>query len=313
MNHFRLKQAQKGAALLVLLLLLFTTYAAFFLSSTNNVNLDQKVANAKQQQLVLAKQTLLAFSMSFADNFAGGSPGRFPCPDSDDDAEGLPNSPCNVSNLPGRLPRRIDIRSGAPFMFSEEGMLNDQRLWLAVSPVYRQSSTAVLNSDTAGMLTLDGQGDIVAMLIAPGVALPGQTRPNNTASNYLESTNSAGMNFVSGLPAYPAELNDRLLPIYRHEVMTLVTVHVVQVIRRILDTYHPANGNTYPTDEPAFQAALTAAPPPAWFTANNWSKVVNYGFVDANTLTISFDGCSITYTVTFGQPDIARSQSSCEV
>jgi hypothetical protein len=198
-------------------------------------------------------------------------------------------------------------------MFSDHGILNDQRFWLAVSPVFRQSSAAVLNSNSAGSLTLDGQNDIVAILIAPGDVISGQTRQNNTAANYLEHTNAAGTAFASSWAANPTLFNDRVPPIYRHEVMTLATARVTQVVRGILTTYHPANGNTYPVDEPAFLAALTAAPPPVWFSANNWGTVINYAFINANSVTVSFDSCAITYTVTFGQPDIARSQASCEV
>jgi hypothetical protein len=313
MKACQLAQQQSGAAVLIFFLILFTSSAAVLLRAINNADFGQAAASRAQQDMVLAKQTLLSFSMSYAENFPGSPPGRFPCPDSDNDAEGLPNTPCNVGNIPARLPRRMDTGAGAPFMFSDHGLLDGQRFWYAVSPAYRQSSAAVLNSNTAGTLTLDGQNDIVAMLVAPGDEMTGQTRPNNTVSNYLESTNVAGTAFVSNWAANPTLFNDRLLPIYRHEVMTLVTARVVQIIRGILTTYHPANGNTYPVDEPTFLAALTAAPPPAWFTANNWGTVVNYTFVNANSVTISFDGCAITYTVTFGQPDIARSQASCEV
>jgi len=308
-----LPQQQLGAAVLILFLILFTTTAAVLLRAVNNANFGLNAANNTQREMVAAKQTLLAFAMSYSENFPGSPPGRFPCPDTDNDADGLPNTPCSASNLPGRLPRRMDTGSGAPFMFSDHGILNDQRFWLAVSPVFRQSSAAVLNSNSAGSLTLDGQNDIVAILIAPGDVISGQTRQNNTAANYLEHTNAAGTAFASSWAANLTLFNDRVLPIYRHEVMTLATARVTQVVRGILTTYHPANGNTYPVDEPAFLAALTAAPPPVWFSANNWGTVINYAFINANSVTVSFDSCAITYTVTFGQPDIARSQASCEV
>ncbi|MDP3517463.1 MAG: hypothetical protein Q8S94_09885 [Pseudohongiella sp.] len=278
----------------------------------NNANFGLAVANNARQEMVLAKQTLLAFAMNNGELMTGGTPGRFPCPDSDNDADGLPNLPCVAIS---RLPRRIDTNTGGPFYISDEGLENGQRFWFAVSPAYRQNSMVTLNSNTNGTLTLDGIDDIVAIIVAPGDALAGQTRHNNTASNYLESTNVGGSSFISSLPANPTAFNDRVLPIYRHEVMTLVTARVVREIRRVLDLYHPANGNTYPADEPAFQAALAAAAPPlpTWFTANSWNTVTNYAFVNTNSFTLNFVGCEIEYTVTFGSPDITRDQFSCEV
>lgn len=312
MNGTHLRKQQSGAAILIFFLVLFTTSAAVLLRAVNNASFGTQLSANTVTEMVAAKQMLLAFAMSYAENFPGSPPGRFPCPDSDNDVNGLPNSPCNANNNPGRLPIRLDTGNGEPFMFSEYGLLNGQRFWYAVSPTYRQSATAALNSSTTGTLTLDGQNDIVAMIVAPGDVLTGQTRPNNTASNYLESTNVAGVSFVSGFPANPSMFNDRVLPIYRHEVMTLVTARVVQVIRERLDTHHPANGNSYPVDEPAFQAVITA-PPLSWLTSNNWDSVANYVFLNSNNVTLSFDGCDIEYTITFGSNDISRSQPSCEV
>lgn len=306
---------QKGAALLIFFLILFTTSAAVLLRAVNNANFGLAAANNTQQEMVRAKEALLAFAMSYAENFAGGPPGRLPCIDSDNDADGLPNIPCNANNNPGRLPTRVTLGPDNSFALSDHGIVNGQRFWYAVSPAYRQSSTAILNSNVPGTLSLDGQGDIVAMLIAPGDALSGQTRPNNVATNYLESSNAAGTVFVSNLPANPTAFNDRVLPIYRHEVMTLVTARVVQMFRPVLNAYHPMNGNSYPLDKPAFLAAIAAAAPPApaWFLAHDWDDEVNYGFVNANTVNISFNGCAITYQLVFSPSTISRSQSSCEV
>jgi hypothetical protein len=88
---------------------------------------------------------------------------------------------------------------------------------------------------------------------------------------------------------------------------------VVQLVQGILTTYYLANGNTYPADEPTFKAALVAAPLPAWFLSNEWHTVINYSVINNNHVSISFNGCAITYTVSsVGQPKIERSQASCE-
>jgi hypothetical protein len=287
-----------------------------FLSAVNNTNVDLIAANNSQREMVEAKQTLLAFAMAYAELFPNNPPGRFPCPDTSNNAEGLPDFPCYTSNVPGRLPRSIVIDSGASFKFSDYGMANDQRFWFAVSPNYAQGSTAVLNSTSLGALRLDRQPDIVAVLIAPGNLLEGKRGGNNTPSNYLENANVRGTTFFSNRTASPATFNDRVLPIYRHEVMTLVTAQVVQLVHRMLTTYYLANGNTYPADEPTFLAALEATPLPDWpdwFKDNQWHTVINYSVIDNNHVSIIFDGCAIEYKFSsVGQPKIERSQASCE-
>jgi hypothetical protein len=309
----RLLQRQNGIALLLILLVLFTGSTAVFLSAVNNTNVDLIAANNSQREMVQAKQTLLAFAMAYAELFPNNPPGRFPCPDTNND--GLPDFPCSGSNVPGRLPQRINTGPDASFKFSDHGMANDQRFWYAVSPDFAQGSSEVLNSSSLGTLSLDSQADIVAVLIAPGNLLSGRSGGNSTRSNYLENANIDGTTFVSNQVADPASFNDRLLPIYRHEVMTLVSARVVQIVRGMLNTYYLANGNQYPEDEPTFLAALEAAPIPAWFVNNQWHTVINYALSsDKSHVSISFDGCAITYTVSsVGQSTIKRSQASCEV
>ena len=309
----RLLQRQNGVALLLIVLVLFTSSTAVFLSAVNNTNVNLIAETSSQRELVEAKQTLLAFAMAYAELFPNNPPGRFPCPDTNNDAAGLPNSPCSSSDEPGRLPRRINTGPNTSFKFSDHGVENDQRFWYAVSPDFAQGSSAVLNSTSLGTLSLDSQTDIVAVLIAPGNLLNGRSGGINSRGNYLENRNVDGTTFVSNRVANPATFNDRVLPIYRHEVMTLVTAQVVQLVHRMLTTYDPDNGKPYPVDESTFLAALEAAPLPDWFKDNQWHTVINYSVIDNNHVSISFNGCAITYTVSsVGQPKIERSQASCE-
>ena len=305
---------QDGVALLLIVLVLFTSSAAVFLSAVNNTNVDLTVANNAQREMVEAKQTLLAFAMAYAELFPDNPPGRFPCPDTNNDAQGLPDFPCYNSNVPGRLPRRINTESGTSFMFSDHGMANDQRFWFAVSPDYVQGSSAVLNSSSPGMLKLDRQADIVAVLIAPGNLLNGKSGGDSSPANYLEDGNVGGTNFVSNQAANPSTFNDRVLPIYRHEVMTLVTAQVAELVRGVLTTYYIKHGNTLPEDQDFFREALAAAALPAWFAGNQWDTVINYELPEENKnrADISFTGCAITYTVSFERPDIERDKASCE-
>lgn len=305
---------QDGVALLLIVLVLFTSSAAVFLSAVNNTNVDLTVANNAQREMVEAKQTLLAFAMAYAELFPDNPPGRFPCPDTNNDAQGLPDFPCYNSKVPGRLPRRINTESGTSFMFSDHGMANDQRFWFAVSPDYVQGSSAVLNSAAPGMLRLDRQADIVAVLIAPGNLLNDKTGGNNSPANYLENTNVRGTNFVSNRATDPTTFNDRLLPIYRHEVMTLVTAQVVQIVHGVLTAYYLEHDKTLPVDQDFFREVLAAAALPAWFADNQWDTVINYKLSEENkkSASISFTGCAIIYTVDFEPLNIKRDKASCE-
>lgn len=74
------------------------------------------------------------------------------------------------------------------------------RLWYAVSPSLRDDDSAYpINSDTLAALRIDGGGEIAAIIIAPGRAIAGQTRPSNNPADHLEGDNANGdLNYVSG-------------------------------------------------------------------------------------------------------------------
>ncbi len=84
-----------------------------------------------------------------------------------------------------------------------------------------------LNSETAGQLTVDGKGDIVAVIIAPGAPIGNQNRnPADTnilteITNYLELANTSiapmDFNFISvdPDPTNFTDFNDRLITITR--------------------------------------------------------------------------------------------------
>ncbi|MCZ6526521.1 MAG: hypothetical protein O6928_08230, partial [Gammaproteobacteria bacterium] len=141
----------------------------------------------------------------------------------------------------GRLPFRIlglaDIRDS-----------NGERLWYAVSDNFRntQSNDAVINSDTPGRLTVDGMGDVVAVIIAPGIPVTGQdSRPSdNDSSEYLEGDNATDddQSFVS---TAGGEFNDRLITITRSELMRQVEIRVLAEVRAVLSQYNNVYG-AYP-------------------------------------------------------------------
>ena len=80
-----------------------------------------------------------------------------------------------------------------------------QGLWYALSDNFRNSpKLEPLNSETEGQLSVDGNNDIVAVIIAPGAPIGNQSRdPADTnilteISNYLETENNdLDLDFIS--------------------------------------------------------------------------------------------------------------------
>lgn len=278
---------------------------------------------ATSEALSQAKAALIAYAVLYADNYppTGAGPGHLMCPDTDApafDANGVPSPPYGTPNAPcgpnaiGRLPQKVTLPSGNIVPLADQGSGVDQQFWYAVANAFIATPNAgvdnTLNSTTPGALTLDGQGDIAAVLIAPGPALNGQTRPSQSAANYLEAGNVSGPNFVSSYPANPANFNDRILPIRRSELMPLVTTKVADEIKKHLDAYHTTNG-AYPADQAALAGALAGAP--QWLTTNNWLATTAYTQISSDRAALVFSGCGITYTLTFGTTTISRSQPRC--
>lgn len=305
----RMPWRQSGAALILFFLALFLSGATVVLTALNNRSPQLARALDLQREMLEVKETLLAHAAMFPENYSSLSPnngpGRLPCPDTDND--GIEN--CAGTGL-GRLPRTVTQTSGGVLPLSTLGVATDQQFWYAVHPSFWRSATTVLNSTTATTFTLDGgAADVVALLIAPGELLPGQTRPSATATNYLEGGNADVPTFFSENNVAPTTFNDRVLPIRRGELMTLVTARVAQQIRQRLDVFHPGNGNSYPA--PAGLAAALAGIA-AWYTDDNWSAAVEtYTQIDANNFSVKFLNCGITYTATFGTPGFVRSQTVC--
>jgi hypothetical protein len=311
MTSFSNKDQQRGAALLIFFVILFTTAATVLLRAVNNIDFSTRTTVTEQQEMAQAKDALLAFALTSADNYAGQSPGRLPCPDTNND--GLANAPC-ANNIRGRLPTHVQLPSGSPFPLSNYGQNSDQRFWYVVNPLYSQDPGGILNSSVAGTLSLDGQPDIVAMLIAPSDSLTGQVRtsPANqlAANNYLEAGNVSGTALVSSLGANPTAFNDRLVPIYRHELMTLATTKVAQEIVNIVRLYRAANP-AYPATSAEFDVAVTnhAA---AWFNSNLWRGVTIISLISATGISFNFTDCDVSYTITYSTLAITRTPYSCE-
>ncbi len=300
-----------GFAVLAIMLLLVVVASLVLVQRLNAAAATSYRLEHSMKSLSRAKEALIGIAAAYPDNYPGEGPGQLPCPDTDDPPDGSPNPPCGPNPI-GRLPWQFfgmnDIRdsSGEP-------------LWYAVSNAYRNNpKTVPLNSNTLGELTVDGNGDIVAIVFSPGPSLTGQNRPSSTVTDYLEGSNSDGDQDFSSQDS--GEFNDLLISISRTELMASVEKRVIGEARQVLRDYFATN-NYYPFAAPLgsdFNAGTEfgmtdlrqgflplndppAGPPPgassnprlalpAWFTTNLWHRFVYFSV--ASGCTANYPNCS---------------------
>jgi hypothetical protein len=280
---------EQGQALLIGSTLVFTLAGR---ARTDIVSNDET-----SLALADAKNALIGYAASDANR-----PGSLPCPDNDNNgnAEAFSGADCpgyvGGSNVyVGRLPWRTlglpDPRAGG----------NRERLWYAVSREFARNpscgAACPLNSDTAGQLTVNGSPaytNIIAIVFAPGSIIDGQLRDTtneNSVVNYLEGENANGDAVFAGATA-STTFNDRLLAITRDVFFPTVELRVAREIRSTLRTYYTTNryypnpapfpgyastSGTYRGNVPTSTCAPVVTPTyPAWFTTNNWHRVMVY-------------------------------------
>lgn len=251
---------QRGVVLIVMMLLLVVT-ASFVLVSKLNAAAtpayrDQQTAHV----LARAKEALIG--RAAADN---NRPGSLPCPDlitnipgknvpNDGVADFFAGNAC--PSYVGRLPwRTLDL--------SEFMDASGERLWYAVSQNFRDHPVVQpINSDKPAQLTLDGAGDIAAVIIAPRESFNGQNRPSNIDDDYLEGENNNDDTvFVSQAAG---NFNDRPIAITRQELMASVEKRILGEVAQTLSTYqtnYSVNAHPWlsPFDNP-FLSTFDGAP-----------------------------------------------------
>ncbi len=311
-------RSQQGAALLILMLALFSVTMAVLLKGLNNRGGQLERQAATIAALMQAKEALIGYAVVHGDLFPGGpGPGHLPCPDTSPPAfaadgspqppSGQPNTPCGPGAI-GRLPHTLAVAA----FHADFGSAIDQQFWYAVGNPFLANPAAgvdnTLNATVTAPLSVDGRGNIAAVLIAPGPALAGQNRPGTNPADYLEGVNSSGPDFSGSPTSSPDTFNDLLVAIDWTEILTPVTARVAEEIKQHLDNFRATNG-AYPADQATFVAALAGAP--LWFTANGWLTTTAYTQVSADQATLIFSGCGITYTITSGIAAISRGQPGC--
>lgn len=292
--NLRLPRNQNGAVLILLFVGLIMASATVIIAGLNNRSPQQQDDIRVRRGLQQAKMEMLAYAALYSDFNTGRGPGRLPCPDFDND--GLMD--CDTSNFLGRLPTNMSrVDAGI-----------DQQFWLAVDPVFQRKTVApvAINSTTTGTITLDSN-PVIALLIAPGPIVAGQARISSanrtTAANYLEGGNATAPDFVTLNSALGLDFNDRVLPIRRDELLTVITPRVVQEIKRVLDAAPP-----YPTTQAAFNAMMTASAT-SWFNANNWLAQVTYTNASVTQAFVTISNCNIRFQITAGATRLVRHSS----
>jgi hypothetical protein len=246
----RARHSQGGYLLLAmaaLILMSTTIYLAGGLAS-------QRVSgeSAKYQALALrdARSALIAYAA-----MEDSTPGSLLCPDSNNNGDSdSANCASSIPEILGCLPwRTLGLAPGEFY--------NIERLWYVLTPEFRNTRPAdertlparQINLDNFGALNLRDQSggttNIIAAVIAPGVAIAQQNRPNLSGCNttnspaYLEAapiggvlySNASASGDVLQIPR-SSVFNDHVLTITREELLR-------PVLRVVLEAFAAPAGN----------------------------------------------------------------------
>lgn len=164
---------QRGIILIGLMVVLVLAAGATFMQQANRSNAMAVEREAKTTAALLAaRDALLARAVIDATR-----PGSLRCPSLDTSGNTPFATPCPayIGRLPWRTLDSADFRDGS-----------GTPLWYALAPAFRDGNTALNHVTSAATISLNGQADIVALIIAPNGALPGQNRPSNDVADYLD-------------------------------------------------------------------------------------------------------------------------------
>jgi hypothetical protein len=228
---------QRGAAMLILMLIVMLGLITLFTFRMDRkgpeLNADRKTALALAQ----AKEALLGRAASNSDV------GTLSCPSvflngvanttGSDCISTSPSIPKYAGRYPWKTLRMGDLYDGT-----------GERLWYVMSPNFIDKGTAVTPA-TPGTISVNGIPNVVAVIIAPGPTLSGQSRSTGNdviMSNYVESYVS---NTVINTAIPPG--NDRVIIITAAEMFDLVTQRMAREFATEVSAYYAANG-TYPPD-----------------------------------------------------------------
>jgi hypothetical protein len=261
-----------------MLLIVLIAFAALLTALVSGTRAATDAKAATSRALGLASAALIARAAADTNR-----PGSLPCPDTNNDGVADLFAGVSCPSYVGRLPwLTLDL----PELHDASG----ERLWYALSANYRDHSAAgTLNSDTAGQLSVSvnaapASNDVVAVIFAPGLPVPGQNRTAatvNAVSNYLEGTNADGDNSFEAGPLSPPvdTFNDQAVYVTRDMLMAAVEQRVAREARYCLGQFAAANAGRFPWAAPmavppayADQANTRAGRIPLTFNATEQSE-----------------------------------------
>jgi hypothetical protein len=244
---------QRGVALwMVLLTLIMAGGLTFYRSANLQFNKPQQQI-ALSSTMARAKEALIAYAVINDER-----PGSLPCPDLITDSSGWSNYPGDgktdvftTNNCPSNVGWLPWI---SPLALPELVDDSSTRLWYVLAQNYRNHNSAhPINSDTAPGLTVDGNTDIAALIIAPRAALATQTRPSNNPSDYLDGENGNGNDNIYVTGPQSDTFNDVVLVITRQELMAAVEKRIANEVNSCLSQHASSAANTdkrYPWPAP---------------------------------------------------------------
>jgi hypothetical protein len=298
---------ESGLALLALVALVALMSAYYIIGSLNRTS-SEVVAERNRtniQVLQEAKSALIAYAASQAWDWTSGSgqtdqPGALPCPATDTSGNAGASCSSNSSRI-GRLPWK---KIGAGELHDASG----ETLWYGLSTNFRKlSGTTVINSDTQGTLTITGStpaSNVVAVIIAPGVALGGQSRTSsgvasNTITDFLESVNTGGSELAFSTASSSDTFNDQLITITQADLMAAVEPSVIarieQDIKPSLQNYYAQWGRL------PYPSSFTGGPgtPGTTTTPTTASDRLESAYVGSASMTAGRGLLPITSSVTY--------------
>lgn len=243
---------ERGAALLALLAVIMLGASWFLVSQLNaESGMASAVRKARNAEVLnRAKQALIGYVAMQAAEAGGKNPGRLPCPEAVNNigttSEGIsapwvgPPNTSTCSSI-GRLPWRT---LGLDKLADSAG----EPLWYVVGPSWRltnSTSTLVINSNTLGDITVDGQ-QTVALIVAPGPAMNvqagagctarNQTRsapsPTMGARDYIECFDSSTLPLQFVTTASSTSFNDQVVRITVADIMPGIEAAIAKRIER---------------------------------------------------------------------------------
>jgi len=237
MNQKNLSRKQSGAVLLAFMLILVTG-TSYLLLSKFNANIIRVGAEERTRQaLNQAKQALIGYSVTYPDHHPGDGPGYLLCPDRNNDGA-TDSGACVLSSSSNTSIGRF------PYKTLEAEDIKDshgERLWYIVSNNFRNNPKLIpLNSETSGTasdsLTVNGTGNIAAVIFAPGVAQNNQNRAA-TGTNSLDYTNYIDAIFSSDKKTITTGASANYILLTKNELMQAVEKRVLGEVKIILAGY----------------------------------------------------------------------------